>query len=568
MAIFSRSRQDDEDSNPNSYSAVPYNKPRGLTAAATRIDLSSKKEVDAIDKRRTADKWQSEAWDYYDIIGELKQSANMVANEVSRINIYAGYISDSSQIPSRIQVIDTIDEEYRQKAQDAMYLLETGPGGCSGLLRAMALNFFVVGECYLVREPARTFYNEPEKYTIRSVDELVTISTRAKGRSATGSNAPQLGIKPRRDSKTTDYIKLPQNGYVARLWRPHPRYQDEADSSVRGVLDLCDEVMLHSRSAAALVKSRLNGGILYIPDGLSGMAEASPPMAAPNDDGSPVVDTYDEASDNIEEELIDAMVTPISDPGSASSVVPLIIRGPEDLGNKIVHIKLDRPFDPALTERGKDALERLLDGLDLPKEIVSGMGGLKGAAAKILEDALYSQHLEPLILLICDTLTDAFLRPALRALGFPEDLVQRTVIWFDPSAITSKPSKAESSIQLYDKNIIGADAVRRAHGFAASDAPTQLEIAQKLAVAKGLLSQPLSEKLISTLVPDLMADLRKEQMQQSDPNSAKALNQALSDGPAPATDANAGDDKTPDKGDGDDKIDTSSTQPPPSLLEP
>lgn len=561
MAIFSRGKQDDGDS--TGYTSAPYNRPRGLTAAAARVDLSSKKEVEAIEKRRISDKWQSEAWDYYDLIGELKQSANIVANEISRINIYAGYIADSSQIPSRVQVVDTLPADFRQKSQDAMYLLESGPGGASGLLRSMALNFFVAGECYLVREPAREFFNEPEKYTIRSVDELVSFNQRAKGRSGNGSNAPQLGIKPRRDSKQADYIKLPQNGYVARLWRPHPRYQDEADSSVRGVLDLCDEVLLHSRSAAALVKSRLNGGILFIPDGLSGMSSAAPQMVAPNADGSPVIEQFDEDSDNIEEELIDAMVTPISDPGSASAVVPLLIRGPEDLGSKIVHIKLDRPFDPALTERGKDALARLLDGLDLPKEIVSGISGMKGAAAKILEDAMYSQHLEPLILLMCDTLTDAFLRPALRALGFDEDIIQRTVIWFDPSAITSKPSKAESAVLLYDKQVISADALRRAHGFAASDAPTQLEIAQRLAVAKGLLSQPLSEKLIATLIPDLMGDLRKQELQQSDPNSASALNQALTSGPSTPSD-----DEKPQEPAGPDTIDTSSKTPPTSLLEP
>ena len=59
----------------------------------------------------------------------------------------------------------------------------------------------------------------------------------------------------------------------------------------------------------------------------------------------------DEEAAAFEEELIAAMTTPIQDPDSASAVVPLLIRGPGELGALIKLFKFERSFDPALAER-------------------------------------------------------------------------------------------------------------------------------------------------------------------------------------------------------------------------
>lgn len=565
MPFFTRASEPSPEKN-NPFSAVPFNTPRPLVASAARVDLKSTKELEAVARRRLVGRWQTDAWEYYDLIGELKFAATILANVLSRVNIYAAYIADSSQVPARIGVIDHLDSEYKEKASSMLYLLETGNGGTAGLLRSAALNLFVAGECYLVREPSKWTTGEPEKYQIRSIDEIVaTPALRKKGR----GNAPSKSgwsIKPSRDAHQDEYIEIPENGYIARLWRPHPRFSDEAESSIRGVLDLCDELLLLSRTASAAAKSRLGSGVFFVPDGLSYAAGSDADMTDPDDPNAVPSDDQDE----FEEQFIDALITPISDPSSAAAVVPLLVRGPEDLGAKMLHIKFERAWDPQLARHMDTVLNRIISGIDLPKEIVGGMANLKGANAKIVEETMYSSHIEPLILMLCDMLTVAFLRPALRALGFPEEHIMRTVIWYDPSAVTAKPSKSESATVGFDKQIISADAWRRAHGFSISDAPTQLEIAQRLAVAKGLISEPLAEKLISTLIPDLMADLRKEQLQQSDPNSAAALNNALSGDTPPVPDATPAADAPPEPAAAppeDGTIDTS-TPPPSTLLEP
>lgn len=512
-------KKTDSNDDDGSMKALVFNTPRPLTASAATVNFKDKREVEAITRRRQTDKWQDEAWDYYDLVTEIKFAANIIASVLSRINIYAGYVTDTGSIPSRISTLDSIDPDLKEKAQSSLYLLETGTGGTSGLLRSIALGLFVAGECYLVKEPSKFSTNEPEKWQIRSVNEIVA---------TTGKNAT-VAIKPRRDAKVSDYTLLPPNGYIARIWRPHPRYQDEADSSVRGVLELCDELLLISRTTKAIAKSRLNAGLLFIPDGLSNVSQADGDMTSETGDLS------DDTSDSFEEELIDAMITPISDESSATSVVPLMVRGPESMGKAITFIKFDRAFDPALIERSKDILERILAGLDIPKDLAAAMTGMKlTRQTPVIEESFYNAHVEPMMLMVVDCLTVGFLRPALRAMGFSEDQVIRTCIWYDPSNVTTKPSKDVTSNHGYEMQTISAKAWRAANGYSESDAPSQLELAQRLAIAKGLLSEPITEKILSTIIPDLMSSLREDEIQLSDPKSANDLNDALSNTPEKA----------------------------------
>lgn len=503
-----------------------YNAPRALTASAARVDLKNKKEVEALAKRRQTDKWQEEAWEYYDLIGEIKFSANLVANVMSRINLYAGYVDNSATVPSDVKTVPHLEEDFKRDAADILYLLESGNGGTSGLLRNAALNLFLVGECYLVHEPARFSTHEPSKYQIRSVDEITT---------TTGRNA-QIAIKPRRDAKPADYLQLPNNGYISRMWRTHPRYSDEADSSLRGVLDICDELLLVGRTASATAKSRLNGGLLFVPDGLSNVSQSETDMTAAGETAEFTEDTQD----SFEEELIESMTRPIADASSASAVVPIIVRGPEDLGAKIQLIKFERTFDETLNKRHDKLIERILASIDIPKDVAAGMSNVKYANAIVIEEQLYKAHIEPLILLVVDCLTIGFLRPALRAQGYPEGIVNRAVIWYDPASITAKPSKAEAAVTLYGLKALSSEALRRSNGFTEADAPSELERVQRIAEDRAILSDAMSETLLNTMVPDDIKNAaRQSALALSDPSSANALDSAL--GGDPAAPAPAGD---------------------------
>jgi hypothetical protein len=278
--------------------------------------------------------------------------------------------------------------------------------------------------------PERIGTGVPESWDVRSVDEIMAD---VRG----GFN-----IIGRREQATGGGManpnKLTKSAFVGRIWRSHPRYSDEADSSLRGLLDLCAELLLLNRTFRATARSRLNAGALYLPDGLSVAAQGDPDY--PYDDDSDLNPgfTAEEAEDEFEEQLIDAMTTPIRDEESASAVVPLIIRGPAELGDKIKQFKFERSFDPALALRADRVLERILQGLDVPKDVVTGLANVKYSNALQIDESLYKAHIEPLMLLIADAITVVYLRPSLIAQGYSPTDVDRIVVWFDPTAVSTR----------------------------------------------------------------------------------------------------------------------------------
>lgn len=489
-----------------------FNAPRPLTAAAAQVKLDDKSEAEYFRSRRqsASTAWQTEAWEYYDAIGEVKYAFNLVASVVSRIRLYAAVVDNPAETPVPIRNTQIIDERLAQAAERALARLDSAYGGQAGLLKDAALNLQVSGECYLVQIPERVGSGLPESWDIRSVDELqvdqkgnyIINPRRDVGGGSSMSTALTTGNK--------DIVKLPNGSFVGRIWRSHPRYSMESDSSLRGLLDLCAELLLLNRTFRATARSRLNAGALYLPDGLS--VAASPDPDYPYDEDGNYNEQFnaEEAADDFEDQLIDAMTTPIKDEDSASAVVPLIIRGPAELGDKIKQFKFERSFDPALSQRSDRVLERIMQGLDVPKDVVTGLANVKYSNALQIDEALYKAHIEPLMLLIVDALTVMYLRPYLVANGYPEAEVSKVQIWYDPSQVATRNDRAADADMGFDKMAISFDSWRRAHGFSESDAPDPTEIALRLVLTKGAIAPELTESMLNAFSPEVMKNVRAQ----------------------------------------------------------
>ena len=491
----------------DSYQPQAYSAPRPLTAAATQIALNDKGEAERFRARRASgsDQWQAEAWEYYDAIGEVKYAFNLVASVVSRIRLYAAIVEDPSEPPHPIRTSPTVDNRLASAAERAIVRLDSAYGGQAGLLKDAALNLSVAGECYLVQIPARAGSGTPETWDIRSVDEL-QIDNRGNY-----TIAPRADLSQSGGQKRTGLLSLPSNAFVGRIWKAHPRYSDESDSSMRGLLDLCAELLLLNRTFRATARSRLNAGALYLPDGLS--VAASPDPDYPYDEDSDLNPDFtpEEAQDEFEDQLIDAMTTPIRDEDSASAVVPLIIRGPAELGDKIKQFKFERSFDPALAQRADRVLERILQGLDVPKDVVTGLANVKYSNALQIDESLYKAHIEPLMLLISDALTVVYLRPYLLANGFDPQQVERVCVWYDPSQVATRNDRAADADSGFDRMAVSFDSWRRAHGFTDADAPQPTEVALRLLIEKGSLTPELTESMLNVAAPEVMKATRMAQ---------------------------------------------------------
>jgi len=514
---------------PNAASPAAYNTPRALTAAAAQLKIGDKSEAEQFKNRRAAasSAWQSEAWEYYDAIGEIKYAFNLVASVVSRIRLYPAVVSNPAESPSPIRNVEAFDQRIVAASERALARLDSAYGGQAGLLRDAALNLQVTGECYLSQIPVKVSDNTPESWDIRSVDE---ISVDSRG---------NVIISPRRELKTAGggsqkgvYV-LPKGAFIGRIWKAHPRFSEEADSSMRGILDLCAELLLLNRTFRATARSRLNAGALYLPDGLSVAANPDPDFPYSDADGIYEGPTPEELEDEFEDQLMDAMTTPIKDEDSASAVVPLIIRGPAELGDKIKQFKFERSFDPALAQRADRVLERILQGLDVPKDIVTGLANVKYSNALQIDEALYKAHIEPLMLLIADALTVVYLRPYLLANGFTEPEVERIVVWYDPSQVATRNDRAADADSGFEKMAVSFETWRRAHGFSEAEAPSPTEVALRLLVEKGMITPELTEAMLGVVAPDVMEQIRASAQAAQPTPAVPGLDQMLQGGPPP-----------------------------------
>jgi len=469
--------------------AVPYNHPRAATASAQVIDLRARSGPAASMSRNKA--WQEAAWGYYDQVGELKFAFNLISQVVSRALIYPAVIEDTSEVPIEVKAfLDEVKEAVAkseaastepqtedtetapaggnlslaaEKADSALRSLTLG--GQAEMLRLFALNLSIPGECYLV--------HDGNKYLVASISELTPGTPPTLRHSNVNTTADQLGKK------------LEKDAYVARIWRSHPRWSAEADSSMLGVLDQVEKVVLFDQVMRTISRSRLGAGIIFIPSGLSPVGEKS-----------------------LEEALIEVTTQPVEDESVASTVTPLLLTGPPELGEKIKRIDLSRQIDEQMTKLSDMAIDRVLAGLDIPKNIVAGMQETRYSNALVIDDSLYKAHIEPLILMICDALTQAYLRPALRRAGVSEEIVNKFVVWYNPSAIVTRPDRSQAANEGFDRYLLSGEAWRRARGYSDLDKPSEDELIMRLALEKAQIPPDMASVLLESIHPEFFQQAR------------------------------------------------------------
>jgi hypothetical protein len=450
--------------------AVPYSTPRPLTAAAQRIKLDGSQQS-RIDKRKPS-AWQTSAWQFFDQIGEIKFAFNLIGQVISQVRIYPAYVLNPDSPPVKMheynkQVESDADS---RKTVDAMKhaiecvddLSNNAFNSMSSLLREAAINLSIPGEFYLL--------NHKGKWHVASNDELVEGGTAYKLKRDRTSNAAQEEVS--------------KEAFVARIWRSHPRYSHEPDSSMLGVLDQCEQLVLLDTAMRILTRSRLNAGALFIPDGV-GAAE-------------------------LEEKVAEAATQPLDDESAMSTVVPLLLRGPAELGKEIKYIDLSRRVDAEMLEQQTRALDRVLAGVDIPKDIVQGLSQARYSNAIVISDEMFKSHIEPLILLIVDALTSVVLRSKLKQQGVDQDIADNMVIWYDPSNIVTRPDRSQAANDGYDRKVLSGKAWRSARGFTELDKPEDEELRKRLALEKAVIPPEMAAPMIEDLDPKFFNDAREE----------------------------------------------------------
>lgn len=420
-----------------------------LTAAAP----SRVHHAGGADKITDATKdWQNEAWRFYDTVGELRYVCQYLSNALTKCQLVASDV-DEAGAPTGT----TEDEVVRQIVAD----IAGGPAGQADLLGKMATHLTVPGEFYLVILVRDDGVNEP-------VEEWYVLSTSEVRRESTGTVTVTL-------PDNTHWDLNDETDSIHRVWNPHARMAHQADSSVRATLPVLREITRLDQWIEATAKSRVvSNGILAVPNEMKtptfGTADSDAPELEKvlpgydyDDFTYPVKQAGPEA---LTDAMIETMSTAIKDQSSAAATVPIVISAPGDMIGQIQHINLSTDFTDTVRHLRDDAIRRLSLSLNVPAEVLTGMGNANHWSAWQIDDAAVSMHIEPMLTVICDRLTDYVLRPLLEAHGI--DPAAFTV-WYDTSALTLKPNRTDDATAAFDKGLITRDAYRREMGFTDAD---------------------------------------------------------------------------------------------------
>jgi hypothetical protein len=358
-------------------------------------------------------RWQKEAWEYWGRLGELMYPTTQLARLIT-------------QMQWRVVVDGRELARTDDDAPDAvdLFLGEITEGaGLTEVLRLLALNIQVAGECWYVNR-AEDDKNDWDVYSI--ID-------------------PRLdGLRDMEDWNRI-HVKIVD-----------PRNRDHAISAFSSVVGPAEELLTLEALSRAQSRSRISqAGVFLVP------AEAQFPEE--DDDGNPI----DPLGDDLEE----AMTAPIADEHHPSALVPITYQVPMETIEHFKHLVFDRPYDDKLHDRIDRVIRRIATGLDIPGEVLLGLGDVNHWGQWLLDENTKSSHALPLAARVGEVLAEAaedFLDP-----DKPEGWIE---ISPDAADLFAKRSTVQDAFRGWDRAAVGPAYVRDAMGAEEGDAPTDEDL--------------------------------------------------------------------------------------------
>lgn len=398
--------------------------PKALTAAASEVGTPQSNLL------VTTQTWQEEVWRYYDTLGEFNYAVSWLSAMLSRVRLYAAELVPGQDEPVRVE--DGLAAEIMNK-------LSGGVSGQTQMMASLAVQLAAPGEGYLVGETL----SGAEVWSVRSIDEVQARHGQYEVKNETAVNG--------------DVWRPVVNGHVIRVWRPHKRWFHQADSSARSARSTMRELELVNRHILAQYLSRLaSAGVVLFPDEVT----------------FPVREEFADANDPFMEEWIEMARAAIAEPGTASAVVPLPIKMPGEWIDKVKYLDFTLKIDEKIIEKRDSAIKRLATQVNIPAEVLLGMGDVNHWGAWQIEEGALKTTIAPDAELISRALTTGYLQPRLAASGEDAGDVSRFVVWYDMSELTMRPDRSDDAIQLYDRLELSGEALRRETGFDDADKPS------------------------------------------------------------------------------------------------
>jgi hypothetical protein len=420
--------------------ATPATSRATLTASAASLDLDTNK----VFKMRTYDQeWQNEAWRHFDICGEYRFATERQAAALSRATFYVadvdemGNIGEETKDPDVKPLSSTLFGDEANRAHN---------------VQAMGTNLYVAGECYIAAEGASN--PDSDRWYICSRKEM-----RKEGGTIQVRQPLEFGGGWHTMVGGTDLL--------IRVWNPHPRTKEIANSPTRAALPVLREIERLTMLSFSQIDSRLiSAGLLLVPEGIDFPHNE-------NETGGiqGILDRIKQAAD-----------ASLQGAGTAAGLVPIMAEVPIEAQGRgsvqqsFAHIKFDTPLTAELKEKLDQTLRRLALNLDVAPEDLLGQGDANHWSAWSIEEQSIKIFIEPALIRACAAFNIGYLQPALKRMG--KDPTKFSY-WYDPSALVVRPNRQADAVTLFEQDALSLAALRKAGAWDETDAPSAKELQER-----------------------------------------------------------------------------------------
>ena len=398
--------------------ALPERRSSGRALTASAVKLNQRETAYS---KRLSMPWQLRSFGYYDTIGEINFTSKFLARQISRVRFYpARLLEDMTTEPiesgAPVEILDQVQDPG---------------GGRSQFLFDYGRQMFLTGEGVLFE------YDGGTKWKFLWKDEVKPLGD-------------GVYVRVNWEQEETGEI-----GRAYRFWSPHPRWSDMADSPMRAVQDICEELLILTLGVRATALTRLTNGILKVPTQLS-----PNPMSAGMDE--------DPQQNVFLSDWIEHVQSQVDNPQSVEARIPFLIEGDYEYLDGIQWMKTHDPAtDYMEKDLRKEAIERLALSLDMSPEDLLGYTNANHWTGRQVQLDRWRMFGYNKAEQFATALADAYLRPALRDEEYPD--WEDVVIAFDDSQVVISPDRTEDALKANAAGLLSGEATLKALGWSEKD---------------------------------------------------------------------------------------------------
>jgi len=401
---------------------------RALTASAVRVGNRTQSSY----VKRLEEPWQTRAFLYCDEIGECRAASQFIARMMSRVTYF----------PARRLPDGKLERIESGPPVERLNRIQDPGGGRTQLQFQYGRLMWITGELMLFG------------YRLDEPDERWRCLWNEEIKVLEDGTAVRLDANKK---ETSD------RGVAYRLWTPSPQHSEIADSPMKPITLIAEELLVLTKSVMSTALSRMTNGVVVMP--LEGI---------PEDPQQPEGGDEDPENNVFLSGYIDHATNQTENPMSPEARVPYLYTPPYEYADRFTWVKTHDPATDYL-EQGlrKECIERLALAFDMPPEALRGMTDANHWTAKQVMHDMWRSYGIVKAQQFADELAEVYLRPGLEEDGYAE--WPEVVIGMDDSQVVISPDRTEDADKALDRIAIGFPGYRKMKGIPEDMAPTDEE---------------------------------------------------------------------------------------------